>query len=468
MPGPAFGLQQTAVQKTTLNLSQRQSVELLQLTSVELEQSVEAILATNPLVESVETTEVPEPETHQPSVDESEAGVAHDFKEPNFLTWGTSPVDDDDFDPFAKVATSENLTDVLLQQVGELHLTDAERSRVQWLIGNLDENGFLPDGLECTESCPEHYEAAEWQDALDLLQSLDPAGVGASTAIESLTLQLERQRNHKNEPVIDLAIRLLTETKDLVAKRDFKSAARILSTTPEASLEAYRLICTLNPHPGANYADTANNQTVIPEIVVQKTVKGLIAVLNPAVVPTLRFDSESYELITKAKLTGDEKTAWKEKAAEAKLFVRSLEQRFATITAVAQAIIDAQPDFFEAGPTGLKPMGLKDIAMRLSMAESTVSRACAGKYMQTPLGTFEFKSFFTSSVAGSDGLSVSSSVVRKRITELVAAENPQKPLSDAAIADLLAKEGIELARRTVAKYRELEHIAPKSLRKALG
>ncbi|MDO4937475.1 MAG: RNA polymerase factor sigma-54 [Sutterellaceae bacterium] len=468
----AFGLTQTITQRTALTLSQRQSVELLQLTGPELQAQIDTVLATNPLVEATdnagfESDRTPEAIAPETLACDEPAGVAHDFKEPSFLTWAGSPTDDDDYDPFAKVSSEENLADVLMQQASEMHLDAQVRWMLQWLIGNLDENGFLAEGLEaCAQSYPEPVDVELWPQALKLLQSMDPAGVGAADAIESLVLQLGRLQDEHGS-VARHAVDLLTQAKDLVLKRDFKTAAHNLGISYEETLEAFSLICKLNPHPAAEFATSDEIRYVVPEVIVQKTPEGFTAVLNPAVIPHLRFDAQTFELITQAKLSGEEKTLWKNRADEAKHFVKSVEQRFSTIVAVAQTIVNMQPQVFVAGLSALKPMGLKDVAAKLDMAESTVSRATAGKYMQTPLGTFEFKSFFTSSVAGTDGASVSSTAVRRRIAEIVAAEDPKKPLSDGAIADVLAKEGIEVARRTVAKYRELEHIAPKSLRKAL-
>lgn len=467
----SLGLQQTLTHRLALSLKQRQSVELLLLTGPELQAQIDTMLATNPLVEAMDSSGFESDTTPEPIVPEAlacdePAGVAHDFKEPTFLTWAGSPADDDDFDPYASVSTEENLTDFLMQEISELHLDSEMRRLLEWLVGNLDENGFLVDTLqECAQSYPETIAPHKWDQALEILQSLDPAGVGAKDALDSLVIQLKRMDTERSE--VQLATNLLTQAKDLVLKRDFKRAAQKFGCTQESILKAFALICKLNPHPASNFGDTTQNRYVIPEVIVQKTPAGPKATLNPAVVPHLRFDVQSFELITQAKLSGENKTLWKNKAEEAKNFVRSVEQRFSTIVAVAQTIIDMQPEVLVSGLAALKPMGLKDVAAKLSMAESTVSRASAGKYMQTPMGTFEFKSFFTSSVAGSDGASVSSAAVRRRIAEIVAAEDPKKPLSDNAIAEILAKEGIEVARRTVTKYRELEHIAPKSLRKAL-
>ena len=471
------GLAQTIAQKTTLSLVQRQSVELLQATAAELTAQIASTVAANPLIERLDNPTPVEPAA--PHALESErtvelAGVARSDREPSYLTWSKSPAsgDEDDFDPYGRISADVTLSEHLLQQAGCLPLTETDRFLVEWIIGSLDEEGFFTDTLEeCAQSCPVAVQPEAWSAALKLVQSFDPAGVAAGDAVESLVLQLERRMQSESngeKERAQLAVRLLREARSFLAKRDFRGAAKVLCTSPQAVADAFALLGTLNPHPASGFSDMRQSLCIIPEVVVRKTEAGWKAELNPAAVPRLRFDHASFELLTSAKLKGEAKTVWSKQAAEAKHFVHAVEQRFSTIAAVAQTIVDLQPAFFESGPAALTPMGLKDVAARLELAESTVSRACAGKYMQTGAGTFEFKSFFSSSVTSDDGAGVSSAAVRRRICEIVAGENPVKPLSDAAIAEMLAAEGIRVARRTVAKYRELEHIAPKSLRKALG
>lgn len=198
-----------------------------------------------------------------------------------------------------------------------------------------------------------------------------------------------------------------------------------------------------------------------------KTAAGWRVRINDALLPALTFNHALFEMLTAAKLEGKDKTAWRDRAHEARAFIHAVEERTSTIVSVAQCIVDRQPGFFEAGKAALKPMVLRDVAEHLGIAESTVSRAVSGKYLLTPRGTLELKAFFTSAVTGESGESVSSARVRHRIRELIDAEDPAKPLSDDTLSQLLAHEGIVAARRTVAKYREAEGIGAKSVRRRM-
>lgn len=470
-------LQQTVAQKTVLSQMQRQSVELLHLTGPELQSAVDEALAANPLLDVASIDGGPqcagneEPSgapADRPQPFDEPAGVANDYREPSLLNWRTTPAQEEDWDPYARLGAETSLTDFLLEQAGCLALSAVDRTLLTWLIGNLDENGFLAEDFEeLTAACPTQPEDPEaWRTALALLQSFDPAGIGARDAVDALILQLKR-KTREGAPQGAVAVELLTHARSELARRDLKAAARAAGCTIEEAREAFTLICTLDPHPASAFSSVDKDLCIIPEIVVRRNADVWRVTLNPAVVPHLTFDEESFALLTQAKLSGDENKDWKKKAGEAKAFVRAVEQRFSTIAAVAQCIVEHQSAFFTEGPRALKPLGLKAIADKLGMSESTVSRAAAGKYMQTPVGTFEFKYFFSSALETEDGSAASSAAVRRRIVELVAAEDPKKPLSDGAIAEKLASEGITVARRTVAKYRELEHIAPKSIRKSI-
>lgn len=468
---PRAALSQTITQKTVLSQQLRQSVELLQLSGPELQRELEVQLLSNPLLkldEESSAAETPIKSEGLPAQQAPEAGVAHDFREPNYLTWrGTAP-ETEDFDPYGAIGSQETLSDYLLHQLGCLRLAKDLRMRCAWIIGNLDDEGFLSDSLEelardGAQVIGVTEDLYAWQEALRLVQGLDPAGIAADGPTQSLLIQLSRLEVSEEERTIASA--LLTGMPEALAKRDHKAAARALGVTVEKIEQAHALILSLNPHPASAFADTHETGCVIAEVLLVKTKEGWKAVLNPDVVARLRFDDETYNLLTQAKLQGKDLADWKARARDARGFVRALEMRYSTITAVAQTIADMQEAFFTEGPKALKPMGLKDIAARLGLSESTVSRAAAGKYLQSPSGTFELKYFFSSALAGDDGQTASAAAARQLIVEAVAKENPAKPLSDAAIAEILASHGIHLARRTVAKYREIEQIPPKSLRK---
>lgn len=473
-------LTQTLTQKPQLSQQLRQSVELLQLSGPELQREIDSQLHSNPLLKldensarTLEVSEAPEADgstekSENDSLLPAEAGVARDFREPNYLTWRTTASENEEFDPYSTLSTQESLSEHLLQQLGCLRLSIEDEQRCKWIIGNLDDQGFLPDPLEELANDFEQVtgitgDALTWRTALNLVQSFDPVGVAANGPTQALLIQLSRQQN--SGQLIDFARRLLTEMPTILAKRDYKSAAKALGTTVEIIEQTHALILSLNPHPAAVFSDTQQSGCVIAEVLLRKDGQHWKAVLNPAVATQLHFDEETFNLLTQAKLEGQDLADWRARARDAKGFVRALEMRYSTITAVAQAIADLQSDFFTLGPKALKPMGLKDIAQRLNLSESTISRAAAGKYLQSPSGTFELKYFFTSALAGEYGESTSAAAVRQLIVEIVSKENPAKPLSDAAIAEILAEQGIYLARRTVAKYRETEQIPPKSLRK---
>ena len=425
---PRASLSQTITQKTVLSQQLRQSVELLQLSGPELQRELEVQLLSNPLLkldEEPESEDVPskaEDVGYRPT---PEAGVAHDFREPNYLTWRSTTPDIEEFDPYGTIGSQETLSDYLMHQLGCLHLPDEERIRCAWIIGNLDDEGLLSEDFEALiqegkQALNVSDDENAWCCALRLVQSFDPAGVAASSPTHALLIQLSRL--NVPETIRSLACELLSHMPETLARRDHKAAAKALGVAVEDVEQAH-------------------------------------------VVSRLRFDDETYNLLTQAKLHGEDLAKWKARARDARGFVRALEMRYSTITAVAQPIADMQEAFFTEGPKALKPMGLKDIAARLGLSESTVSRAAAGKYLQSPSGSFELKYFFTSALPSDDGQTASAAAARQLIVEAVSKENPAKPLSDAAIAEILASHGIHLARRTVAKYREIEQIPPKSLRK---
>ena len=430
---PRASLSQTITQKTVLSQQLRQSVELLQLSGPELQRELEVQLLSNPLLkldEEPEAEDVPskaEDVGYRPT---PEAGVAHDFREPNSLTWRSTTPDIEEFDPYGTIGSQETLSDYLMHQLGCLHLPDEERMRCAWIIGNLDDEGLLSEDFEALiqegkQALNVSNDENAWCCALRLVQSFDPAGVAASSPTHALLIQLSRL--NVPETIRSLACELLSHMPETLARRDHKAAAKALGVAVEDVEQAHDLILSLNPHPASAFADIHEAGCVIAEVLLVKADGRWKAILNPAVVSRLRFDNETYNLLTQAKLHGEA--------------------------------------FFTEGPKALKPMGLKDIAARLGLSESTVSRAAAGKYLQSPSGSFELKYFFTSALPSDDGQTASAAAARQLIVEAVSKENPAKPLSDAAIAEILASHGIHLARRTVAKYREIEQIPPKSLRK---
>lgn len=470
-------------QKLAITPQLQQALQILQMSSIELAESVSEALTNNPLLESTDEgfdpvafREEPHVPAATPQPFDRPVGVESNFERSEALiTWSqTARRSENDEEPQEAgelVACSESLTEHLLKQLSGSNASLPVRQCMAWLIGNLDEQGFLSESLEETAACaPFSAEAADWRTALNLVQTFDPPGVAARNVTESLRLQI---KTREDEPlsVRQVADAILSDAARYLAKCSPAQTARELQQPLSVVQRALTFIGQLTPHPAANFSDVAPSAAIIPDVILYRIDGKLQVRLNPQVVPLLRFNAAYFDLLTHAKLNRDEMSQWKTRAQEAKAFCHALEQRFSTIVAVAQTIVDTQAAFFSEGVSALRPMVLRDVAQRLGMAESTVSRATAGKYLQTDVGTFELKYFFTSAVSGAAGAVVSATTVRRRLREIVAAEPPEAPLSDDAITKLLAKEGIDVARRTVAKYRELENIPPRSMRrrmKALG
>ena len=494
-------LQLKLTQHLTLTPQLQQSIRLLQLSTLELNAEVERILQENPLLEKAEGDEEGAPadappadprapsevETRRESSDAGEAsaegGVTRDTEERRDAEdrrdvvdradfedyssgdsdWGAPGSDDDDgFFP-QQVATS-TLRDHLIGQLALLNLPLRDRQIVAALIDALDEDGYLHTSLEeFAELFPEELEIDpdELSIALRYLQSFEPAGVGARDAAECLTLQLKalpESTPHRAE-----ALTLVASHLPQLAARDFTKLKRALHVD-DACIRAVRaLIMSLNPRPGASFAKTEANY-VVPDVVVKKTRGRWQAALNEAAMPKLRLNRIYADILTRNRESSNQQLA--AQLQEAKWLIRNVQQRFDTILRVSQAIVDRQRRFFEHGEVAMRPMVLREIADMLDLHESTISRVTTQKYMLTPRGTYELKYFFGSHVATDTGGAASATAIRALIKQLVSAEDPKTPLTDSKIADILGDQGILVARRTIAKYREALSIPPVNLRKA--
>ena len=300
-----------------------------------------------------------------------------------------------------------------------------------------------------------------FQDALEHLQSMDPIGVGAADLSECLRLQIEAMRN---TPVAQAALRICEQPLELLAKRDVKRLSQNCDLDDALAREAIALIQRLEPKPGRRFIETDRN-VVIPDVIVSKAGEGFKVALNPAVMPRLQVH-EIYAGAVKG-VKGDTGTGLQQRLQEARWFIKNIQQRFDTILRVSSSIVERQNQFFMHGELAMKPLVLREIAEVLGLHESTISRVTTAKYMATPHGTFELKYFFGSGLGTESGNNASSTAVRALIKQFIAAETPKKPLSDNQLSELLRENGIECARRTVAKYREAMRIAPANLRKEL-
>ncbi len=444
-------------QQQTLVLTPQlqQSIKVLQLSGAELEQELAQALLDNPLLErlDVQADVVAEPLPEAASGEAESSWASLEFPKHQ----GDS--DDPDWSP--ESALVQDLPAYLSEQLGLLRLSDRDRILAQLIIDELDDNGYLPVSLaEILECLPDELDIDEsdMRCALAQVQSLEPAGVGARDLAECLGLQLLQQAAQIETTVFDCARYLVREHVSILASPS-QLRQRCAGQYPAELVErAHHLILKLDPKPGRAWTQNVSAY-VVPDVLLVRGKERWQAVLNPLAVPRLQMvhmpdheiDAHPALLAERQKATG---------------LLRSVHSRFVTILRVAQAIVQMQQDFFTKGVSALRPMQLADLAAELDLHESTISRATRQKYMQTPHGVMELKQFFTVGLASSDGKAdMSAASVRAQIVQMIRDEPPAKPLSDQQITDLLQAQGLTLARRTVAKYREAEGLAPASQRK---
>jgi len=386
---------------------------------------------------------------------------------------------------FEKVPVyAKSLQDHLLDQLHDREVPKGLTELVEYLIYSLDERGYLvaegkidPEAglkVEPGDVDPEHREIqsilegrnsvegadTRIREALHILQSLDPPGIGARNLRECLILQI-----HRGAPAGVLARRLLEEDFELFERLKIAALARKYEVQPEEIQAAIREIGCLEPHPGRLLAATSAT-SVIPDLLVEDVEGELVLLLNDRTIPSLRISRAYADLLRKgSRATTDEKNFVRAKLNSATWLIRAIEQRKSTMLKVMHAIMESQPDFFLEGPTHLRPLILQDVADKISMHISTVSRVTNGKYVQTPHGIFELKYFFTAGVSQSDGSEVSSVAAKDEIRQLIQNEDAHHPLSDQKIVELLKSKGLDVARRTVAKYRDQLEVLPARLRK---
>ena len=489
-------LQLKLSQHLTLTPQLQQSIRLLQLSTLELNAEVERMLQENPLLEKAEgddeplPAEVPHaaspptPETEARAERREDGDVAPDRESPTDAPdradgvdradfedyssgdsdWGSSGATDDDDGFFPQQVATRTLRDHLLGQLAELNLPLRDRQIVAALIDALDEDGYLHSSLEeLAELFPAELDIDpdELSIALRYVQSFEPAGIGARDAAECLALQLKALPDAT--PCRAAALTVVGDHLALLAARDFTKLKRLLHVDDTGVRAVRALIMSLNPRPGASFAKSEAN-FVIPDVVVRKVRGKWAASLNEAAMPKLRLNRIYADILTRNREASNQQLA--AQLQEAKWLIRNVQQRFETILRVAQAIVERQRRFFEHGEVAMRPMVLREIADMLDLHESTISRVTTQKYMLTPRGTYELKYFFGSHVATDTGGAASATAIRALIKQLIGAENPKTPLTDSKIADVLGDQGILVARRTIAKYREALSIPPVNLRKA--
>jgi RNA polymerase sigma-54 factor len=476
-------LQLKLSQHLTLTPQLQQSIRLLQLSTLELNQELERFLADNPLLEREETDD----DLDAPSIRLNGASPAQEIAAgADGADQGLAPGEDDraaeldwyldgaavgagreegeDGDYPQLAAESPTLRDHLLQQLSLTPLPDRDRRLVGLLVEALDEDGYLTQPLdEIAAMLPAELgvDADDLAIALKHLQNLDPTGVGARSPAECLELQLLALPEMTAGR--ELALRIVREHLPLLAARDYAKLKKLANCDDTALRTAHKLIQSLNPRPGAEFAQI-ETRYVIADVVVRKIKNVWVATLNPEAMPRLRVNRIYADILQQNRGSAGQLSA---QLQEARWLIRNVQQRFETIQRVSQAIVDRQRHFFDHGEVAMRPLVLREIADALGLHESTVSRVTTQKFMATPRGIFELKYFFGSHVATETGGACSATAIRALIKQLVAAEDGKKPLSDSRISQILGQQGIVVARRTIAKYRESMHIPPVNLRKAL-
>jgi RNA polymerase sigma-54 factor len=471
-------------QQLTMTPQLQQAIRLLQLPSLDLQAHVRETLETNVMLEGdEETLEIP-PDTvreHEPAPPIEEKyreldGISTppDQRETPEVeiadeAWGEhangssdrSWSGDDDRSGDFSDQHGQTLQEQLIEQLELAKLSAIDIAIARVITDAITDDGYLKDALEDIRlSLLPEIEAtpADVERVLRIVQSLEPAGVGAQSLGECIALQL-RQLDPATA-ARDIAIRVALEHLDLVAGQQLLLLRRHLRCN-ESDLEmALALVRSCHPRPGAA-VNPAQAQYVIPDVFVRRTDHGWIVEINQATVPKVRVNQSYANLISRA----PDHAMLRTQLQEARWLMRSLEIRNETLVKVARCIVQRQTSFFELGEEAMEPLILKDVAEAVEMHESTISRVTTAKYMHTPRGVFEFRYFFSSHVAAADGTEMSSTAIRAKIKKLITQENPENPLSDAKLAEILSQEGIPVARRTVAKYREGMQIAPSNERK---
>lgn len=450
-------LRHEAALKQQAALSPRlyQSMKILRMGAPELLELLQQQLEENPALE------IPEPSDYDPAADSGERQLWEEYTRANSRAAKTS-VTTDRGDSAAEMAASPvTLGDHLTLQLDLEGLSEREHRIGLMLIGSLNDDGYLADSLECiargTGIPVEEIEAV-----LQRLQRFDPPGIGARNLEECLLIQLRLLRGGR------LARKIVARCLPEVARNAIQEIARAVDA-PAAEVErAIALIRELNPAPGSLFDTGPPAAAVIPDVYVRKAESGFQIIANRETVPPLKLN-QTYRELARAAGTGEETATYiKQKISEASQLIRDFRQRRATIVRVTRAIAEEQEPFFARGPAHLSPLTVDDIARKLEVHPSTISRAILGKYMNTPFGVFEFRYFFSAGYSTGGGKSLAANAVKKRISEIIARENPLKPLSDQKIADLLAGESIDISRRTVAKYREDLGALPSWQRKKIG
>ncbi|RIX48260.1 MAG: RNA polymerase factor sigma-54 [Rhodocyclales bacterium GT-UBC] len=485
-------LQLKLSQHLALTPQLQQSIKLLQLSTVEMQQEIERYLLENPMLErdddqggesfaAAQQFDSPRNEESRSEASASEEREPREERDQQEIPSSPSEVDDDrwtsDAGTFSGAgrddeddneahdihAATTSLRDHLGWQLGMTQLSERDRSLVRFLIEALDDDGYLSTPLqELWETLPPEFEIEieELEIALRHIQHFDPIGIGARSPKECLALQLKAM---PEDEIQILALSIVDKHLELLAARDFTKIRRLTGCDDDSLKAAQALIVGLNPRPGARFAQV-EARYITPDVMVKKIKGKWTAYINPDAYPRLRINRLYAEILARQRRGNGNLTG---QLQEARWLIKNVQQRFDTIHRVTQAIVERQRQFFEHGEVAMRPLVLREIADILGLHESTVSRVTSQKYMATPRGIFELKYFFGSHVSTDTGGACSATAIRALIKQLISAEDGKKPLSDSQISEILGQQGIVVARRTVAKYRESLNIPPVNLRKTL-
>ncbi len=486
-------------QHLTMTPQLQQAIRLLQMSTLDLQEEIQEALDSNPMLERQEEGDAPSDDrnsnddssdynassqqnTPQEAPNSAEnLADANEWNEqiPSELEIDTSWEDiyqtsasslpsasSEEWDFTSTTSVGVDLQSHLLWQLNLAKMSDDDRMIATVIIDSIGEDGYLQESLEEILDAfdpMQHIEMDEVEMVLKRIQQFEPTGVAARDLSECLLLQLHNMPS--DTPWLAEAQKLCTEYLELLGSRDYAQLMRRMRIKEEALKDIVQLVQSLNPRPGS-VIESTEPEYIVPDVIVRKANNRWIVELNPDIAPRLTVNSHYASFIRRADNSADN-TFMRTQLQEARWFIKSLQSRNETLMKVATKILDYQRGFFDYGPEAMKPLVLAEIAEAVGMHESTISRVTTQKYMHTPRGIFELKYFFSSHVSTTQGGECSSTAIRAIIEKLVAAENPKKPLSDSKIAGLLEEQGIQVARRTIAKYRESLGIASSTDRKQL-
>ena len=475
MPSQTLSLSQSQQLQMILAPQLRQSLEMLQLPILELRTMIQQEFEQNPTIE--EKTLESEPIEIEPGDGKTEVAEEMEFdKEFEALSkldeeWRDYFFQNLDNKPFStedaerrqflmdSLPQKESLQEHLINQLRMTELSDKDRQVAELLIGSINNDGYLSGSIE-ELAASANCDPAHLHDLLGIVQDFHPIGVGARDLRECLLLQIERLGK-----LDTISAAIIRDHLDALAARKIPDIAKALKVTSEEVEKAISMISTLDPKPGRLYSDDTSSY-ILCEVVVQKVDGHYQVVLNDEQLPHVRISRHYRDMLSSEDVKADVKSYIRERIRSGAFLIKSIHQRQRTIYRIASEIVSRQTEFLDKGVSHLRPMTMAEVAGVVSVHETTVSRAVSGKYMRTPIGVYEMKYFFTPGIKTESGVALSNKTVKDMVASMVAREDPSEPLSDQEIMDRLQKQGLHIARRTIAKYRLVLHIPPSHMRKS--